>query len=203
MFDRVKAVFCRYPDNKAGATMAVLEFLAAQGVRLGPFTQATQSEGYFSKGSRRACEVYFPQPGISTTARLTGTEVNRIKGLLKNGKKSPLRTTDWGELVWKGWLEFRFKKAGKATRARRNCVCVEYEPKIARKPQQPDTVTFGLVGTVTCIHQTYHHGMLAVILCVTCGLGLLYYSVQLSLPYPPPKSNLQKFLEGCKALFGY
>lgn len=71
MFGRLKAVFSRYPDNEAGATIAMLEFLAAQGVHLGPMTLATQSEDYFSKGSRRACEVYFP-PSNPVSARQRG-----------------------------------------------------------------------------------------------------------------------------------
>ncbi|RAK81849.1 uncharacterized protein BO72DRAFT_444353 [Aspergillus fijiensis CBS 313.89] len=161
-------------------------------------TLATQSEDYFSKGSRRACEV-------RTIYLVSETQINRIKLLLKNGKRSPLKTTDWGELVWRGWLEFRFlKAAGKGTRARRSRVVVEYGSKIASKPQQPDTVAFGFWGKITGIHQTNRYGNARRhSMCDLRPPALLYYLVQLSLPYSPPKSNWQKFLEGCKALFGY
>ncbi|PYI16010.1 hypothetical protein BO99DRAFT_435912 [Aspergillus violaceofuscus CBS 115571] len=183
MFAGAKAVFRRYPNSKAGAIMAVFEFLAAQGVRLGPITLETQFEDYFIEGSRRAYEV-------RTTYLVSKELINRVESLLKDGKKSPLKTTSEGKLVWKRWLEFKFRR-----------VVAEYKSKIACKPQEPATVTFRIWGKVTGIYQTYRHGMLTVILCVTCGL--LYYLVQLLLAYPPPKSDWQKFLDGCKALIGW
>ncbi|PYI33798.1 hypothetical protein BP00DRAFT_493506 [Aspergillus indologenus CBS 114.80] len=194
MFAGAKAFFRRYPDNKAGAIMAVFEFLAAQGVRLGPITLETQFEDYFIEGSRRAYEV-------RTTYLVSKELINRVESLLKNGKKSPLKTTSEGKLVWKRWLEFKFVQAEKGRRGRRRRAVAEYKSKIACKPQEPATVTFCIWGKVTGIYQAYRHGMLAVILFVTCGL--LYYLVQLLLAYPPPKSDWQKFLDGCKALIGW
>ncbi|PYH85263.1 hypothetical protein BO82DRAFT_361707 [Aspergillus uvarum CBS 121591] len=146
MLDRFKAPFRRYPDNEAGATMAVLEFLAAQGVSLDPITLDTQSEDYFTKGSRRA---------------------------------PASEDHEWGA-NWSG-------NAGS---------CSSF-----KEPEKPATVTFGIWGKVTGIHQTYRDGMRAVILSVACSL--LYYLAQLVLAYSPPKSDWQNFLDGCKALFGY
>ncbi|RAH67615.1 uncharacterized protein BO66DRAFT_403803 [Aspergillus aculeatinus CBS 121060] len=196
MLDRAKSVFPRYPNNEAGGMMAVLEFLAAQGVPLGPFRLSTQSKHYFSEGSRR-----FPK--VKLIYLVTEKPIEPIEWLLRNHKSSPVKVTGEGTFIWNGWLEFEFRSSREDTRGRESRVVVEYGSKIARKPQQPDTVTFGFWGKVTGIHPTNHYGMLAVMLCVTCGLALLYYLVQLSLPYSPPKSNWQKFLEGCKALFGY
>lgn len=141
-------------------------------------------------------EVDWRHLKVRTIYLVSEAQINRIKLLLKNGKRSPLKTTDWGELVWRGWLEFRFlKAAGKGTRARRvswsspprtpftlNCEGLKSPFQIRavsswsmdrRLPASPSS-RIPLPSASGARSPVYTRltltEMLAVILCVTCGL---------------------------------